>query len=635
MEKKPSQSLLNVYSQENLLAVLDRISDAFVALDRNWCYTYMNKKAGEIFGRDPISMIGKHIWTEFPEGIDQPFYKAYYKAMETQQYIYLEEYYPPFNKWFENNIYPSAEGLTIYFRDITSRKLEEQQIRIDKARLLKAQEIGQLGYWELEKNKDVIWGSEKACELFGFAPVAAEIPISKIEPLIKEIDKVRSAGQKLIQEHMKYDIEVQICPENQDIPRIISAKAEIAEGLFGNNKIMGIIRDITEQKRIEMLENLEKSVLQHYVQPDSSVEELITFLLNGLRDIHPDMLCSVLKVENGRLYNWSSPHLPEAFNKEVEGTKIAIGYGSCGSAAFLRKKVEVSDIFHHPYWDHYMEIIKNFDLRSSWSYPIINSKDVLLGTFAIYHKSIRELSKEEENSIDRVRRILVYVMERKLAETEAKLYKEKLELVFNSTNEIMFLIDIEKDDVFRFSTINKRFLDATELSKEDIEGKLVEEVIPNPSYSLVLSKYKEAIEKRTTVSWEETTNYPAGEKKGIVTISPVFNEDNECVNLIGNVHDITDRKKDEEKIKRANEKLKINNELIIEKNKKLKEIAWYQSHKVRAPVARIMGLINLIELNKKNGDSNDDLLGYVLQSAVELDEVTRDLVEKISDSDAL
>ncbi|WP_028982455.1 PAS domain-containing protein [Sporocytophaga myxococcoides] len=634
MKKNPSQPLMNVYSQENLLAVLERISDAFVALDKNWRYTYMNRKAGEIFNRDPLSMIGKHIWTEFPEGVDQPFYKAYNKAMETQQYIHLEEYYAPYNKWFENNIYPSSEGLTIYFRDITARKLEEQQIRIDKARLLKAQEIGQVGYWELEKNKDVIWGSEKACEIFGFPPEAAEIPISKIEPLIKEIEKVRNAGKKLIKEQMKYDIEVQIFPENEDKPRIISAKAEIAKDLFGKAKIMGVIRNITEQKRIEKLENLEKEVLQHYVQPNSSVEELITFLLNGLKEIHPDMLCSVLKAKNGRLYNWSSPHLPEAFNKEVEGTQIAEGKGSCGSSAFLRKKVEVSDIFNHPYWNNYIDIIKDFDLRSSWSYPIINSKNVLLGTFAIYHKTIRELSKEEENSIDRIRRILVYVMERKLAETEARLQKEKLELVFNSTNEVMFLIDIEKEKSFRFSTVNRRFLEVTELSREQVEGKLVEDVIPKPSSSLVLSKYHEAIEKRIPISWDETTDYPSGQKKGIVTISPVFNEEHVCINLIGNVHDITERKKSEEKIKRANEKLKVNNELIIEKNKKLKEIAWYQSHKVRSPVARIMGLINLITINKKNGESTDDLLEYVLQSAVELDEVTKDLVEKIADSDA-
>ena len=109
--------------------ILERISDAFVALDKNWCYTYMNKKAGEIFNRNPQDMIGKHIWTEFPEGIGQPFYKEYYRAMADQKYIYLEEYYPPSNKWFENHIYPSPEGLSIYFRDITEKKKEEEIIK--------------------------------------------------------------------------------------------------------------------------------------------------------------------------------------------------------------------------------------------------------------------------------------------------------------------------------------------------------------------------------------------------------------------------------------------------------------------------------------------------------------------------
>ena len=74
--------------------VFERITDAFVALDKSWRYTYMNKKAGEVFNRNPAQMIGKHIWTEFPEGVGQPFQEAYEKAMAKQQYVYLEEYYP-------------------------------------------------------------------------------------------------------------------------------------------------------------------------------------------------------------------------------------------------------------------------------------------------------------------------------------------------------------------------------------------------------------------------------------------------------------------------------------------------------------------------------------------------------------
>jgi PAS domain S-box-containing protein len=88
----------------------------------------MNKKAGQIFNRDPEEMLGKHIWTEFPEGVGQPFYHAYHKAFETQQYLYLEEHYKPYDLWFENHIYPSPNGLSIYFRDITESKKAAQRI---------------------------------------------------------------------------------------------------------------------------------------------------------------------------------------------------------------------------------------------------------------------------------------------------------------------------------------------------------------------------------------------------------------------------------------------------------------------------------------------------------------------------
>lgn len=115
-------------TQKDYKTTLERVSDAFVALDTNWRYTYMNEKAGKIFNRDPEKMIGKHIWTEFPEGVNQPFYHAYYQAMEEQHYIYLEEYYPPYDLWFENHIYPSDDGLSIYFKDVTDRKKAEQTI---------------------------------------------------------------------------------------------------------------------------------------------------------------------------------------------------------------------------------------------------------------------------------------------------------------------------------------------------------------------------------------------------------------------------------------------------------------------------------------------------------------------------
>jgi PAS domain S-box-containing protein len=110
--------------------LLERMSDAFVCLDRDWRYTYVNRKAGEIFGRDPASLIGKHIWTEFPEGVGQPFHRAYERAVAEGTFQQLEAYYPPWDKWFENRIHPDAEGLLIFFNDVTARHLEQARLRV-------------------------------------------------------------------------------------------------------------------------------------------------------------------------------------------------------------------------------------------------------------------------------------------------------------------------------------------------------------------------------------------------------------------------------------------------------------------------------------------------------------------------
>jgi PAS domain S-box-containing protein len=118
IEKKQVESKLT----SQLEATLNTISDGFVSLDTNWCYTFVNNKAGELLGRKPVDLIGKHIWTEFPDGVGLPFYNAYYKAVETQKNSIVVEYYEPVDRWFENKIYPTPEGLTIYFSDITENR---------------------------------------------------------------------------------------------------------------------------------------------------------------------------------------------------------------------------------------------------------------------------------------------------------------------------------------------------------------------------------------------------------------------------------------------------------------------------------------------------------------------------------
>jgi PAS domain S-box-containing protein len=117
---------------------LERVTDCFIALDRDWHYTYVNRQAAALFGRRPEDLIGKHIWTEFPEGVGRPFHRAYERALSEQVFVQMDCYHEPWNRWFENHIYPSPDGLSILFHEITERKRAEQSAA-HSAELLKIQ----------------------------------------------------------------------------------------------------------------------------------------------------------------------------------------------------------------------------------------------------------------------------------------------------------------------------------------------------------------------------------------------------------------------------------------------------------------------------------------------------------------
>lgn len=107
--------------------VLEGISDAFVALDRDWCLTYVNARAAEIFGRAANDFVGKSVWREFPESEVQ-FRPAFEQALKNQTAVELEEFYPPFGRWLEVRAHPTPDGLSVFFRDVSARKLARDLI---------------------------------------------------------------------------------------------------------------------------------------------------------------------------------------------------------------------------------------------------------------------------------------------------------------------------------------------------------------------------------------------------------------------------------------------------------------------------------------------------------------------------
>ncbi len=127
------KTALVIDSQTQFRTTLERVSDGFVSYDREWRYRYINATAEDVLEINANKLIGKNIWEEFPALVRQPIYDAYHKALADQHYVCVETYLPNRKKWFKNHLYPSTDGLSVFFRDITQqKKAEEEILRVNK-----------------------------------------------------------------------------------------------------------------------------------------------------------------------------------------------------------------------------------------------------------------------------------------------------------------------------------------------------------------------------------------------------------------------------------------------------------------------------------------------------------------------
>lgn len=121
--------LIKVYKEKE--TVLNRINDAVVSLDTSWRYTFLNDAAHSTHP-PPEQTLGKTIWEIHPQLKGSVFESTYHLAMNTQTVQEVEAYHEPLKSWFFAKAYPSEDGLTIFFKDITERKLAERQIYNEK-----------------------------------------------------------------------------------------------------------------------------------------------------------------------------------------------------------------------------------------------------------------------------------------------------------------------------------------------------------------------------------------------------------------------------------------------------------------------------------------------------------------------
>jgi PAS domain S-box-containing protein len=116
-------------ARRQLADIFESMTDAFFALDNDWCFTYVNRQAEKVLFRTCEELLGKNVWEEFAPAVDSTFYREYRRAKAENIPVAFEEFYPPLNTWFEVRAYPSAEGLGIYFHNINERRAAQEAMQ--------------------------------------------------------------------------------------------------------------------------------------------------------------------------------------------------------------------------------------------------------------------------------------------------------------------------------------------------------------------------------------------------------------------------------------------------------------------------------------------------------------------------
>ncbi|MFC4437880.1 MULTISPECIES: PAS domain S-box protein [Natrialbaceae] len=263
--------------------MIDRVTDAFYALDDEFRFTHVNERAEELLQHSEAELLGERLWNVFPEAAtEEEVWDSFNAAMETQEPTSYELYFEPLDFWVEANLYPSESGISVYFRDITARKEREQKLEQYRSLTEAAQDV----VLTIDEESTIQSVNPAVEDVFGYDRnelVGESLTTLMPERLVN--GHRRGLGQYLETGARTLEWEYVELPgrhaDGSEIPLAISfSEVEYEGGRF----FTGILRDITDRKAHERRLREERDLTNRIVEtsptgiitvgPDGSFERV-------------------------------------------------------------------------------------------------------------------------------------------------------------------------------------------------------------------------------------------------------------------------------------------------------------------------------------------------------------------------
>ena len=421
--------------------------------------------------------------------------------------------------------------------DVTDRKRAETALRqsanelrklardlsSERSRLAEAQALAKMGSWELDLKTSVLTWSEEAYRIFGMEPKSAKVTREIFRESVHPDDRqsVREAYDRSVAEHSPFEIDHRLLLKDGTLKFV----REYCQTLYDKRgkplRSVGTVHDITESRRAEV-----------------ALQQSYDVLAKVFRQV-PGAIFQFQLFPDGRsCVPFASEQLRELFEIAPEEVR--------NDATALLNVVHPDD--HDGFFASIQESARTLE---PWHYEY----RVLLPRQGLRWRMGDSRPERLADGSTLWNGFITDTTDRKRVEEALKDSEQQLSAIYAHVPGVVFSLAVERDGGFRFVSVNQAFVQTTGLAEERVVGKLVEEVIPEPSLGLVLGKYREAIETGRTVRWDEVSVYPTGEKHGAVSVTPIVNDKGEVTHLIGAVHDITERKHAEDALAESERRL--------------------------------------------------------------------------------
>lgn len=567
---KQQQLELDAY-YKRMSGILESIADGFFAIDRDWIVTYWNKAAEQILQLSRDKVTGRRLWDIYSERTYATLYAAYDKAMLENISIHMEEYLPEFELWLEISAFPSSDGLSVYFKDITSRKQSETKLDQAKQQYLDLFDLSPLPQFvygiEDLRFKDV---NQAAIIHYGYSKAEfLAMSIKDIRPA-EDLDYLASILKDRVNQRAYHKGVVRHLKKNGEVIDVqVEGNPIVFEGI-SSRLVLAV--DITEKLSAQR-------ILQE------SERRFRALIQNG------SDLIAILN-ETGEY-------------KYVNETSESI----LGIPAHFFIGKNVSDFIHEDDRERVLSqlsrLVDNESLKlSAFRFKIEN------GDFCWLETIITNMT--DDPSVGGIVANSRVVTERIENEIKLKESIERYETVSKATSDAIWDYDLSTGVVLWNKAVKGLF--GYEQSvfthnwwKQHVHPNDIDNVMDTFTSTIKNNKKRLVNEYRFRCA---DNSYKSVLDRSFL----VYNELGDLTRMIGSMQDITDR---------------INYIRMVEaQNQRLKEIAWTQSHIVRAPLSNMLGVINLLLEEIADDEPKKELIFLLARLATELDTIIQDIVSK-------